>query len=34
MSSAEAQRMADTYFASRWDPVVEALKCLEARAAP
>ncbi len=31
MSSAEAQRMAATYWAKRWDPVVAALQCLEAR---
>ncbi len=31
MTAAEAQDMADTYTASRWDPVVEALTELESR---
>ena len=34
MTAAEAQTMADTYSGSRWDPVVEALTELEARAEP
>ncbi len=33
MTAAEAQDMADTYTASRWDPVVEALTELESREA-
>ena len=33
MTAAEAQTMADTHMASRWDPVVEALTEIEARAA-
>ena len=33
MTAAEAQDMADTYTASRWDPIVEALTELESREA-
>ncbi len=32
MTAAEAQNMADTYTASRWNPIVEALTDLESRA--